>query len=196
MVVTVVGCSGGASGGGFGEHGGDCPLVTGELGEAAPDACFAVWVQPATPATRTAAIAAGRIRRNFQADIGVTVLGPISFLKSLVQRVRAPGFAACASIWIACWLFAAVSSETLPDRPGVPSSRYGHVHRHADQDLHALRNRIYAFTSTTPTRSSSTGHGQATSRSPGTSTAGPTTQSPRHRSAPEPGRPQSIMGSS
>ena len=26
MVVTVVGCSGGASGGGFGEHGGGCPL--------------------------------------------------------------------------------------------------------------------------------------------------------------------------
>jgi hypothetical protein len=25
MVVTVVGCSGGASGGGFGEHGGGCP---------------------------------------------------------------------------------------------------------------------------------------------------------------------------
>ena len=100
MVVTVVGCSGGASGGGFGEHGGGCPLVTaepglpvvaasaGELGDAAPDTCFAVWVQPATPATRTAAIAAGRIRRNFQADIGVTVLGPISFLKSLVQRLR------------------------------------------------------------------------------------------------------------
>ena len=27
MVVTVVGCSGGASGGGFAEHGGGCPLI-------------------------------------------------------------------------------------------------------------------------------------------------------------------------
>ena len=27
MVVTVVGCSGGASGGGFAEHGGGCPLT-------------------------------------------------------------------------------------------------------------------------------------------------------------------------
>ena len=100
MVVTVVGCNGGASGGGFGEHGGGCPLVTaepglpvaaasaGELGEAAPDTCFAVWVQPATPVTRTAASAAGRVKRNFQANIGVTVLRPISFLKSLPQRVR------------------------------------------------------------------------------------------------------------
>ena len=39
MVVTVVGCSGGASGGGFGEHGGGCPLVADELGDAAPDTC-------------------------------------------------------------------------------------------------------------------------------------------------------------
>jgi len=99
-VMTVVGCNGGASGGGFGEHGGGCPLVTaepglpvaaasaGELGEAAPGTCFAVWVQPATPATRTAASAAGRVKRNFHANIGVTVLKPVSFLKSLVQRVR------------------------------------------------------------------------------------------------------------
>ena len=89
MVVTVVGYSGGASGGGFAEHGGGCPLVTDELGDAAPDTCFAVWVQPAAPATRTAAIAARRVRRNFQADIGITVLRPIFFLKVLkVQRVR------------------------------------------------------------------------------------------------------------
>jgi len=75
--------AGGASGGGFAEHGGGCPLVTGEpglpvvvarageLGEAAPDTCFAVWVQPAAPATRTAAIAARRVRRNFRVDIGI-----------------------------------------------------------------------------------------------------------------------------
>ncbi len=53
MVVTVVGDDGGACGGGFGEHGGGCPLVTGEpglpvvarageLGDAAPDTCLAV----------------------------------------------------------------------------------------------------------------------------------------------------------
>jgi hypothetical protein len=92
MVVTVVGFSGGATGGGFAEHGGGCPLVTGEpglpvvvagageLGEAAPDKCFAVWVQPAPPATRTAAIATRRVERNFQVDIGTTVLRPGLFL--------------------------------------------------------------------------------------------------------------------
>jgi hypothetical protein len=42
MVVTVVGCSGGASGGGFGEHGSGCPLVTDELGDTVPDTRFAV----------------------------------------------------------------------------------------------------------------------------------------------------------
>jgi hypothetical protein len=53
MVVTVVGDSGGAVGGGFGEHGGGCPLVTsepglpvaaraGEPGDTAPDTCLAV----------------------------------------------------------------------------------------------------------------------------------------------------------
>ena len=83
MVVTVVGCSGGASGGGFGEHGGGCPLVAGELGDAAPDTCLAVWVQPAAPATRTAAIAARRVRRNFQADIGITRPEAGLFLKFL-----------------------------------------------------------------------------------------------------------------
>ncbi len=49
MVVTVVGEDGGASGGGLGEHGGGCPLATDELGDPAPDTCFAVWVQPAAP---------------------------------------------------------------------------------------------------------------------------------------------------
>ena len=89
MVVTVVGCSGGASGGGLGEHGGGCPLVADELGDAAPDTRLAVWVQPAAPATRTTAIAARRVRRNFQADIRITHLKPgSSFLKSLVQDVR------------------------------------------------------------------------------------------------------------
>ena len=72
MVVTVVGCSGGASGGGFAEHGGGCPLAADEPGDAALDMCFAVWVQPAAPATRTAAIAARKVRRNFHADIGIT----------------------------------------------------------------------------------------------------------------------------
>ena len=72
MVVTVVGCSGGASGGGFAEHGGGCPLAADEPGDAALDMCFAVWVQPAVPATRTAAIAARKVRRNFDADIAIT----------------------------------------------------------------------------------------------------------------------------
>ena len=72
MVVTVVGDGGGASGGGLGEHGGGCPLATDELGDPAPDTCFAVWVQPAAPATRTAAIAATRAGRNFRADIEIT----------------------------------------------------------------------------------------------------------------------------
>ena len=49
MVVTVVGCSGGASGGGFAEHGGGCPLVADELGDAVPDTCLAVWVQADGP---------------------------------------------------------------------------------------------------------------------------------------------------
>ena len=78
MVVTVVGFSGGGVGGGFGEHGGGCPLATGELGDVAPDTCVAVWVQPPAPATRTAAIAARRVRRNFPVDIGATVLRAIS----------------------------------------------------------------------------------------------------------------------
>jgi len=72
MVVTVVVCSGGASGGGFGEHGGGGPLVAGELGDAAPDTCPAVWVQPAAPATKTTAIAARRAGRNFRTDIKIT----------------------------------------------------------------------------------------------------------------------------
>ena len=80
MVVTVVGCSGGASGGGFGEHGGGCPLVTDELGDAAPDTCLAVWVQPTAPATRTTAIAARRVGRNFRVDIRITVLKPGLFI--------------------------------------------------------------------------------------------------------------------
>ena len=80
MVVTVVGCSGGAVGGGFGEHGGGCPLVTDDLGDFAPDTRLAVWVQPTAPATRTIAIAARRVRRNFCVDIGITVLKPGLFI--------------------------------------------------------------------------------------------------------------------
>ena len=72
MVVTVVGDDGGASGGGFGEHGGGCPLVADELGDAVPDTCAVVWVQPAAPATRTALIAATRAGRTFRADIEIT----------------------------------------------------------------------------------------------------------------------------
>ncbi len=84
MVVTVVGFSGGGTGGGGDRHGGGGPLVTGEpglpvvvarageLGDAAPDTCFAVWVQPAAPATTTAAIVARKVRRNFHVDIGIT----------------------------------------------------------------------------------------------------------------------------
>ena len=86
MVVTVVGCSGGASGGGFGEHGGGCPLAADELGDATLDTCRAV--QPAAPATRTAAIAARRAGRNCQADIGITVLRRTFALRSLVQPPR------------------------------------------------------------------------------------------------------------
>ena len=94
MVVTVVGCGGGATGGGFAEHGGGCLLVADELGDDAPDKCLAVWVQPAAPATRTAAIAARRVRRNFPVDIGITVLGQASsFLK--LQRVRVTSYCLC-----------------------------------------------------------------------------------------------------
>ena len=89
MVVTVVGDDGGASGGGFGEHGGGCPLAADELGDAAPDTCCAVWVQPAAPATRTAAIAARRVKRNFQADIGIT--RPEADLSLKVLDAAAPG---------------------------------------------------------------------------------------------------------
>jgi integrase len=80
MVVTVVGFSGGGTGGRFAEHNGGCPLVTDELGDAAPDTCSAVWVQPAAPATRTTAIAARRAARNFRVDIGITVLKPGLFI--------------------------------------------------------------------------------------------------------------------
>jgi hypothetical protein len=100
MVVTVVGDDGGASGGGFAEHGAGCPLVTGEPGlpvvlapagepgGAAPDAGLAVWVQPAAPATTTAAIAERRAGRNFRTDIEITVLTP--------RPLRFPG---CHSCW-------------------------------------------------------------------------------------------------
>ena len=80
MVVTVVGFSGGGAGGRFAEHGGSSPLVAGELGDFAPDTCLAVWVQPTAPATRTTAIAARRVRRNFCVDIGITVLKPGLFI--------------------------------------------------------------------------------------------------------------------
>src|SRR5580704_1449909 len=92
MVVTVVGDSGGACGGGFAEHGGGCPLVTGEPGlpvvvapagalrDTAPDTCLAVWVQPAAPATKTTAIAARKARRNFRTDIEIIVLKPGRFV--------------------------------------------------------------------------------------------------------------------
>jgi hypothetical protein len=75
MVVTAVGF-GGEAGGRFAEHGGGCPLVTDELGDFAADTCLAVWVQPMAPATRTIAIAARGVRRNFRVDIGITVLKP------------------------------------------------------------------------------------------------------------------------
>jgi hypothetical protein len=100
MVVTVVGDDGGAAGGGFAEHGGGCPLVTGEpalpivvapageLGEATPDAGLVVWVQPAAPATTTTAIAERRARRNFRTDIEITVLKPGLFV---FQAVTAGG---------------------------------------------------------------------------------------------------------
>jgi hypothetical protein len=80
MVVTVVGFSGGGAGGRFAEHGGGCPLVADELGDAAPDTWLAVWVQPTAPATRTTAIAARKVRRNFRIDIGITVLKPGLFI--------------------------------------------------------------------------------------------------------------------
>jgi hypothetical protein len=72
MVVTVVGFSSGGTGGRFAEHGGGRPLVADEPGDAALDTYFAVWVQLAAPATRSAAIAARKVRRNFDADIAIT----------------------------------------------------------------------------------------------------------------------------
>jgi hypothetical protein len=86
MVVTVVGFGGGGVGGSVAKHGGGCPLVTDELGDAGPDTGLAVWVQPAAPATTTAAIAARTVRRSFQADIGITCPEAYLSLKSLVQR--------------------------------------------------------------------------------------------------------------
>jgi hypothetical protein len=80
MVVTLVGLGGGGAGGRFAEHGGGCPLVADELGDAAPDTWLAVWVQPTAPATRTTAIAARKVRRNFRIDIGITVLKPGLFI--------------------------------------------------------------------------------------------------------------------
>jgi hypothetical protein len=80
MVVTVVGFNGGGAGGGFAEHGGGSPLVTGEPGDFAADTCLAVWVQPTAPATRTTAIATRRIRRDFRIHIGITVLKPGLFI--------------------------------------------------------------------------------------------------------------------
>jgi hypothetical protein len=101
MVVTVVGDSGGACGGGFGEHGGGGPLVTGEpglpvvvarageLGDAAPDTCLAVWVQPAAPATKTTASAERRAGRNFRTGIEITVLKPGFFVSGLSPLLAA-----------------------------------------------------------------------------------------------------------
>ena len=84
MVVTVVGADGGAVGGGFAEQGGGCPL-----GDAALDTCFAVWVQPAAPATKTVLIAATRARRNFRADIEITHSEDgLPFPQSNVWRTR------------------------------------------------------------------------------------------------------------
>jgi hypothetical protein len=99
MVVTVVGDDGGGAGGSCDAHGGGCPLVTGEpglpvvartgepcdLGDAAPDTGLAVWVQPAAPATTTAAIAERRAGRNFRTDIEITVLKPGLFVSGLSQ---------------------------------------------------------------------------------------------------------------
>ena len=102
MVVTVVGDDGGASGGGFGAHGGGGPLVTGEpglpvivacageLGGAAPDTCLAVWVQPAAPATKTTAIAARRAGPNFRTGIEITVLKPGLFVFRAVTAAGRP----------------------------------------------------------------------------------------------------------
>ena len=102
MVVTVVGDDGGASGGGFAEHGGGCLLVTGEpglpvvvarasaLGEATLDVGLAVWVQPAAPATTTAAIAERRPGRNFRTDIEITVLKPGLFVFRAVTAAGRP----------------------------------------------------------------------------------------------------------
>jgi hypothetical protein len=74
MVVTVVGFSGGGAEGRFAEHGGVCPLVTGEPGDFAADTCLAVWVQPTAPATKITATAARKPGRSFRVDIGITVL--------------------------------------------------------------------------------------------------------------------------
>jgi|HubBroStandDraft_6_1064221.scaffolds.fasta_scaffold1250889_2 hypothetical protein len=101
MVVAVVGDSGGACGGGFAEHGGGGPLVTGEpglpvvarageLGDAAPDTCLAVWVQPAAPAAKTTAIAERKARRNFRTDIEITVLKPGRFVFQAVTAAGRP----------------------------------------------------------------------------------------------------------
>ena len=101
MVVTVVGDDGGASGGRFGEHGGGCPLVTGEpglpvgarageLGATAPDTCLAVWVQPAAPATKATAIAERRAGCNFRTDIEITVLKPGLFVFQAVIAAGRP----------------------------------------------------------------------------------------------------------
>ena len=100
MVVTVVGATG-TGGNDAGVHGGGWPLATaepvlpaavagaGEPRDAAPDADFAVWVQPAAPATKTAVIAATRAGCNFRADIEITVPRPTCLsLKSNVRQVR------------------------------------------------------------------------------------------------------------
>ena len=80
MVVTVVGFTGGGTGGRLAAHGGGCPPVTGEPGDAAADTCLATCVQPAAPATRTTAIAASRPACNFRVDTAITVLKPGLFV--------------------------------------------------------------------------------------------------------------------
>jgi hypothetical protein len=83
MVVTVVGATvSGATA--ATPHDGGRPPVTGEpalpaiaaaaceLRAAAPDAGFAVWVQPAAPATKTAPTAATRATCHLPADIEIT----------------------------------------------------------------------------------------------------------------------------
>ena len=154
MVVTVVGCSGGASGGGFGEHGGGCPLAADELGDATLDTCRAVWVQPAAPATRTAAIAARRAGRNCQADTGITVLRRTVALRSLVQPPRSRRqrqmTASVRTIGLALAVATGTIGQLIGDEP-VPE-RSQHLPRDAPVVVTTQRSRPSPVTSARPLR--------------------------------------------